>query len=51
MRTFFLLLRRFAYPDPLLEQKADGSALRFTSTDEFKQMTEGVTGKSLDWLF
>jgi len=48
---FFLLLRRFAYPDPLLEQKADGSALRFTSTDEFKQMTEGVTGKSLDWLF
>ncbi|MCH8525470.1 MAG: M1 family metallopeptidase [Balneolales bacterium] len=48
---FFMLLRRFAYPDPALERYADGRALRFTSTDEFKLMTERLTGRSLDWLF
>ena len=48
---FFLLLRRFAYPNPEFERYADGRALRFTSTTEFKQMTERMTNQSLSWLF
>lgn len=48
---FFLLLRRFAYPEPAMELLTDGSALRFTSTEELKQITTSVTGRSLNWLF
>jgi aminopeptidase N len=48
---FFRLLRLFAYPDPALEATTDGSAMRFTSTEEFRSMAEDVTNKSLGWFF
>ena len=46
-----------AFAQVCLPGSASGAESRWqrrfglTSTDEFKQMTEGVTGKSLDWLF
>jgi aminopeptidase N len=48
---FFKLLRRFAYPDPIMETWTDGSAQRFVSTDDFRWMTERMTGRSWEWFF
>ncbi len=48
---FFEILRRFAYPDPALELTSDGSAMRFTSTNEFRKIAEQVYGSRLDWFF
>jgi aminopeptidase N len=48
---FFRLLRLYAYPDPELEKTVDGSAMRFTSTEEFRALSERVTGKSLSWFY
>jgi len=49
--TFFRVLRRWAYPDPALEKTSDGSACRFTSTDELLAIAEQVSGRELDWFF
>lgn len=49
--AFFRALRRMAYPDPALEKTTDGSACRFTSTDEILALAEEHTGHELDWFF
>jgi aminopeptidase N len=48
---FFVALRRMAYPDPELENKTDGSACRFSDTDEILSIAEEHTGRDLDWFF
>ncbi len=48
---FFRALRRMAYPDPALEKTTDGSACRFSSTDEILAIAEEHTGRELDWFF
>ncbi|MFT7484697.1 MAG: aminopeptidase N [Candidatus Paceibacteria bacterium] len=49
--TFFLMLRRMAYPDPALENLRDGSACRFTDTDEIQAIAEQHSGLDLGWFF
>lgn len=48
---FFLTLRRMAYPDPALEALTDGSACRFTDTNEIQAIGEQHTGLDLSWFF
>ena len=48
---FFKALRRMAYPDPAKENLTDGSACRFATTDEIKQIAEEVSGEDLGWFF
>jgi len=48
---FFVALRRMAYPDPALEKTTDGSACRFSDTDELLAIAEEHTGRELDWFF
>jgi aminopeptidase N len=48
---FFVVLRRMAYPDPELEQTTDGSACRFSDTDEFLAIAEKYGEMDLDWFF
>ncbi len=49
--AMFRALRRMAYPDPELEQRTDGSACRFTDTEEILSIAEKTTGRKLDWFF
>ena len=49
--TFFQVLRRWAYPDPALEKTTDGSAVRFSDTDEIQAIAERVSEVDLDWFF
>lgn len=49
--TFFKVLRRWAYPDPALEKTTDGSAVRFSDTDEIQAIAERVSEVDLDWFF
>ena len=49
--TFFRVLRRWAYPDPALEKTTDGSALRFSDTEELLAIAERVAERELDWFF
>jgi len=49
--VFFRGLRRMAYPDPALEKTTDGSACRFTSTDEIRAIAEKTSGMELGWMF
>lgn len=44
-------MRRFAYPDPEMEQITDGSQVRYATTDDFMHLTEELTGLDLEWLF
>lgn len=48
---FLRALRRMAYPDPTLEQKTDGSACRFATTEEILAIAEQECGLELDWFF
>ncbi|TVQ05788.1 MAG: M1 family peptidase [Balneolaceae bacterium] len=48
---FFTTLRRFAYPDPAMEEVTDGSHMRYATTDDFLYTVEAVTGMELGWLF
>jgi aminopeptidase N len=48
---FFTVLRRFAYPDPALELTKDGSALRYSSTEEFRALVESLSGSDMKWFF
>ncbi|MEX0945357.1 MAG: M1 family metallopeptidase [Balneolaceae bacterium] len=50
-KHFFKAIRRFAYPDPDLENVSDGSHMRFATTDDFLHLTEEITGMDLEWLF
>ncbi len=49
--TFFKVVRRWAYPDPALENTTDGSAVRFSTTDEIIAIAEKVSGRDLGWFF
>jgi aminopeptidase N len=49
--TFFKVLRRWAYPDPKLENTTDGSATRFATTGELQSIAESVSGQKLGWFF
>ncbi len=49
--NFFKVLRRFAYPDPELESKTDGSPVRFATTDDLMHLAEEISGLDLEWLF
>ena len=49
--TFFKVLRRFAYPDPSLETRTDGSACRFATTDELLAIAEKESGRKLGWFW
>jgi len=48
---FFESLRRFAYPDPAMEQVTDGSHMRYATTDDYLTLVNELTGENLDWLF
>ncbi|MEQ1894934.1 MAG: M1 family metallopeptidase, partial [Planctomycetota bacterium] len=48
---FLRALRRMAYPDPTLEQKTDGSACRFATTEEILASAAQECGLELDWFF
>lgn len=49
--AFFVAMRRMAYPDPALESTTDGSACRFSDTEEIRAIAEQHTGLELDWFF
>ena len=49
--VFFRALRRMAYPDPALEKTTDGSACRFSDTEEIRAIAEEVSGVELGWFF
>ncbi len=49
--TFFKALRRMAYPDPALERRVDGSAVRLSDSDEIRAIAERVSGRQLGWFF
>jgi hypothetical protein len=49
--TFFMLLRRWAYPDQAMENVTNGKQCRLATTDEFRQIAEQTSGKALDWFF
>ena len=49
--TFFRVLRRWAYPDPAMESITNGKQCRLATVEEFRQIAEQVSGKSLDWFF
>ncbi len=48
---FFVALRRMAYPDPTLEGTTDGSACRFSDTEEIRAIAETHTKQDLKWFF
>ena len=49
--NFFKVIRRFAYPDPELENVKDGRHMRFATTDDLLHLAERITGMDLEWLF
>ena len=49
--TFRKVLRRWAYPDPNMEEVTDGSQCRFATTEEFLEIAEKVSGRELDWFW
>jgi aminopeptidase N len=49
--TFLKVIRRWAYPDPEMEKIKTGTQCRFATTDEFLQIAEKVSGKTLDWYW
>ena len=49
--AFFEVLRRWAYPEPALEEVTDGSHCRLVTTDELIGIAERVTERELDWFF
>src|SRR5690606_563211 len=38
-------------PDPALELTKDGSALRYSSTEEFRALVESLSGRDMKWFF
>ena len=48
---FFESLRRFAYPDPAMEELSDGSQVRFVTSVDYIKITEKISGTDLGWFF
>jgi len=48
---FFESLRRFAYPDPAMEEVRDGAHIRFVTSEDYVEITEKITGMDLGWFF
>ncbi|NNJ53633.1 MAG: M1 family peptidase, partial [Ignavibacteriaceae bacterium] len=48
---FRKVLRRWAYPNPKMEEIRDGGQCRFATTDEFLEIAEIVSGRELDWFW
>lgn len=48
---FFESLRRFAYPDPAMEERVDGAQVRFVTSEDYISITEKISGMELDWFF
>lgn len=48
---FFQAFRRMAYPDPAMEKVTTGEQVHFGSTDQFVEITEGISGMDLGWFF
>jgi aminopeptidase N len=49
--VFRKVLRRWAYPNPKMEEIRDGGQCRFATTDEFLDIAETVSGRELDWFW
>jgi aminopeptidase N len=49
--VFRMVLRRWAYPSPKMEEIKDGRQCRFATTDEFLEIAEKVSGRELDWFW
>jgi aminopeptidase N len=48
---FYNLLRKWAYPDSIIEATTTGKQCRLATTDEFINFTEQLTGLDLGWFF
>ncbi len=48
---FRKILRRWAYPDPKMEDITAGGQCRFATTDEFLEIAKKVSGRELDWFW
>lgn len=48
---FFIFLRRVVYPWQELENTSDGSACRFTDTEEIRNLAEKYSRRDLGWFF
>ena len=48
---FFESLRRFAYPDPEMENITDGSHMRHVTTDDYLTLVNRLSGEDLSWMF
>lgn len=44
-------IKRMAYPDEAMLNVTDGSQTRFATTDDYKNIVEGISGRDLDWYF
>jgi aminopeptidase N len=49
--VFRKVLRRWAYPNPKMEEIRDGRQCRFATTDEFLEIAEKVSDRELDWFW
>jgi aminopeptidase N len=49
--VFRKVLRRWAYPEPEMENVSDGGQCRFATTDEFLEIAENFSGRELDWFW
>jgi aminopeptidase N len=49
--VFHAALRRWAYPDPATEAATDGRQCRFSSTEQFQELVEQMSGQDLRWFF
>jgi len=49
--VFRMVLRRWAYPSPKMEEIKDGRQCRFATTDEFLEIAEKVSGRELEWFW
>lgn len=49
--VFLNVLRRWAYPDPAMEEITDGHQVRVATTDDFLEVAQEVSNTDLDWFF
>jgi aminopeptidase N len=48
---FRKVLRKWAYPNPKMEEIRDGGQCRFATTDDFLEIAETVSDRELDWFW